>query len=293
LEIIRTIAWMKEIARRARSEQRIIGFVPTMGALHAGHLSLVAYAMQNCDPVFTSIFVNPKQFGPQEDFAKYPRTTEPDAAKFGAARVAALFLPEVAEMYPPGFSTYVNVEGLSDRLEGRTRPGHFRGVTTVVLKLFEIVQPHFAYFGRKDAQQARLIAIMARDLNLDTQIVLGSIVREEDGLAMSSRNAYLRPEERKAAAVLHRALEAARDALRAGERDALQLQQLLRRIIESEPLARIDYAEIVDEQSFELVVRVARPCYALLAVYLGQTRLIDNMLIAPATDDAHELTFDL
>jgi pantoate--beta-alanine ligase len=201
LEIIRTIVWMKEIARRARSEQRTIGFVPTMGALHAGHLSLVAYAMQNCDPVFTSIFVNPKQFGPQEDFAKYPRTTEPDAAKFGAAGVAALFLPEVAEMYPPGFSTYVNVEGLSDRLEGRTRPGHFRGVTTVVLKLFEIVQPHFAYFGRKDAQQARLIAIMARDLNLDTQIVLGSIVREEDGLAMSSRNAYLRPEERKAAAV--------------------------------------------------------------------------------------------
>jgi pantoate--beta-alanine ligase len=293
LEIIRTIAWMKEIARRARSEQRIIGFVPTMGALHAGHLSLVAYAMQNCDPVFTSIFVNPKQFGPQEDFAKYPRMTEPDAAKFGTAGVAALFLPEVAEMYPPGFSSYVNVEGLSDRLEGRTRPGHFRGVTTVVLKLFEIVQPHFAYFGRKDAQQARLIAIMARDLNLDTQIVLGSIVREQDGLAMSSRNAYLRPEERKAAAVLHRALEAARDALRAGERDARQLQQLLRRIVESEPLAKIDYAEIVDEQTFEPVVRVARPCYALLAVYLGKTRLIDNMLIAPARDDAQELAFYL
>ena len=284
---------MKEIARQARSEQRIIGFVPTMGALHAGHLSLVAHAKQNCDPVFTSIFVNPKQFGPQEDFAKYPRMIEPDAAKFGAAGVAALFLPEVAEMYPPGFSTYVNVEGLSDRLEGRARPGHFRGVTTVVLKLFEIVQPHFAYFGRKDAQQARLIAVMASDLNLDTQIVLGPIVREEDGLAMSSRNAYLRPEERKAAAVLHRALEAARDALRAGERDALQLQQLLRRIIESEPLAKIDYAEIVDEQSFAPVVRVARPCYALLAVYLGKTRLIDNMLIAPAKDDAHELVFQL
>jgi len=284
---------MKEIARQARSEQRIIGFVPTMGALHPGHLSLVAYAKQNCDPVFTSIFVNPKQFGPQEDFTKYPRMIEPDAAKFGAAGVAALFLPEVAEMYPPGFSTYVNVEGLSDRLEGRARPGHFRGVTTVVLKLFEIVQPHFAYFGRKDAQQARLIAVMASDLNLDTQIVLGPIVREEDGLAMSSRNAYLRPEERKAAAVLHRALEAARDALRAGERDALQLQQLLRRIVESEPLAKIDYAEIVDEQSFAPVVRVARPCYALLAVYLGKTRLIDNMLIAPAKDAAHELAFQL
>lgn len=293
MEIIRTIAWMKEVARQARAEQRIVGFVPTMGALHAGHLSLVANAKKDCDPVFTSIFVNPKQFSPQEDFAKYPRMLEPDAAKFAGAGVAALFLPEAAEMYPPGFSTYVNVEGLSDRLEGRTRPGHFRGVTTVVLKLLEIVQPHFAYFGRKDAQQARLIAVMARDLNLDTQIILGPIVREADGLAMSSRNAYLRPEERPAAAVLHHALAAARDALRAGERDALQLQQVLRRIIESEPLAKIDYAEIVDAESFEALVRVTCPCYALLAVYLGKTRLIDNMLIVPAENSAHELAFHL
>lgn len=282
---------MKKIARQARSEERVIGFVPTMGALHEGHLSLVANAKTNCHPVFTSIFVNPKQFGPQEDFAKYPRNVDSDAAKFSAAGVAALFLPEAGEIYPPGFATYVNVEGLSDRLEGRTRPGHFRGVTTVVLKLFDIVQPHFAYFGRKDAQQARLIAMMARDLNLDTQIVLGPIVREEDGLAMSSRNAYLRPEERRAAAALHRALSAARDAIRAGERDTLQLQQVMRRVIETEPLAKIDYAEIVDEETFEPILRVSRPCYALLAVFLGKTRLIDNMRIAP--DSAHELTFQL
>jgi pantoate--beta-alanine ligase len=284
---------MKEVARQARAQQRIIGFVPTMGALHAGHLSLVASAKKDCDPVFTSIFVNPKQFSPQEDFAKYPRMLEPDAEKFAGAGVAALFLPEAAEMYPPGFSTYVNVEGLSDRLEGRTRPGHFRGVTTVVLKLLEIVQPHFAYFGRKDAQQARLITVMARDLNLDTQIILGPIVREVDGLAMSSRNAYLRPEERQAAAVLHHALAAARDALRAGERDALQLQQALRRVMESEPLAKIDYAEIVDAESFEAVARVTRPCYVLLAAYLGKTRLIDNMRIEPVKDSSPEFAFHL
>src|ERR1700675_784920 len=293
MEIIRTISWMKETVRQARAENHVVGLVPTMGALHEGHLSLIRRAKADCSRVYASIFLNPAQFAANEDLSKYPRTFEKDVEQLTAAGADVLFAPEAKDIYPAGFRTYVSVEGLSEKLEGKSRPGHFRGVTTVVLKLFEIVQPHFAYFGRKDAQQARLIAIVARDLNLDTQIVLGSIVREEDGLAMSSRNAYLRPEERTAAAVLHRALEAARDALRAGERDALQLQQLLRRIIESEPLARIDYAEIVDEQSFEPVVRVARPCYALLAVYLGKTRLIDNLLIAPATDDAHELTFHL
>src|SRR5271168_2888711 len=214
---------MKETVRQARGENRIIGLVPTMGALHAGHLSLVERAKRDCDPVIASIFVNPKQFGPKEDFAKYPRTLEPDAEKLAASGVGALFLPEATEMYPPGFATYVNVEGLSERLEGRTRPGHFRGVTTVVLKLLEIVQPHFAYFGRKDAQQAKLISTMARDLNLDTEIVLGPIVRESDGLAMSSRSAYLTGEERLAATVLHCALTAAREELAAGERNVMQL----------------------------------------------------------------------
>jgi len=283
---------MKEAARQARAESRVIGFVPTMGALHAGHLSLVSRARRDCDPVIASIFVNPKQFGPQEDFKKYPRTLEKDAEKFAEAGVGALFLPEAAEMYPTGFATYVNVEGLSERFEGRTRPGHFRGVTTVVLKLLEIVQPHFAYFGRKDAQQAKLISTMARDLNLDTEIVLGPIVRESDGLAMSSRNAYLTGEERLAATVLHRALAAAREKLAAGERDAAQLQSSIRRVLDAEPLMKIDYVEVVDADSFEPVVRVTRSSYILLAAYLGKTRLIDNMFME-LREGSGDFTFHL
>jgi pantoate--beta-alanine ligase len=284
---------MKEAARQARAESRIIGFVPTMGALHAGHLSLVARARRDCDPVIASIFVNPKQFSPREDFTKYPRTVKKDAEQFAAAGVRALFLPEAADMYPPGFATYVNVEGLSDRLEGRTRPGHFRGVTTVVLKLLEIVQPHFAYFGRKDAQQAKLISVMARDLNLDAEIILGPIVREDDGLAMSSRNAYLTPEERTAATVLHRALDAAREELTAGERDAMRLQSKIRSVLDAEPCVKIDYVEVVDADSFEPVVRVTRSSYILLAVYLGKTRLIDNLLVEPGEFDSSNFVFHL
>jgi pantoate--beta-alanine ligase len=284
---------MKEAARQARAESRVIGFVPTMGALHAGHLSLVARARRDCDPVIASIFVNPKQFSPREDFTKYPRTVKKDAEQFAAAGVRALFLPEAADMYPPGFATYVNVEGLSDRLEGRTRPGHFRGVTTVVLKLLEIVQPHFAYFGRKDAQQAKLISVMARDLNLDAEIILGPIVREDDGLAMSSRNAYLTPEERTAATVLHRALDAAREELTAGERDAMRLQSKIRSVLDAEPCVKIDYVEVVDADSFEPVVRVTRSSYILLAVYLGKTRLIDNLLVEPGEFDSSNFVFHL
>jgi pantoate--beta-alanine ligase len=284
VETIRTIAWMKEAARQARAESRIIGFVPTMGALHAGHTALVQRAKQECAPVVASIFVNPKQFGPNEDFTKYPRTLEPDSEKFSAAGVDTLFLPEASEIYPTGFRTYVTVEGLSDRLEGRSRPGHFRGVATVVMKLLEIVQPNFAYFGRKDAQQVRIISQMVRDLNLDTEIVVCPIVREPDGLALSSRNAYLSAEERRAATVLHRALEAARAELAAGARDSLQLQSVIRRVLEAEPLAAVDYVQIVDADAFEPVTRMARPCYALLAVFVGKTRLIDNLYIEPAAD---------
>jgi pantoate--beta-alanine ligase len=284
---------MKENARQARAENRIIGFVPTMGALHEGHLALVKRARQDCSNVIASIFVNPKQFGPKEDLAKYPRTLESDMQKLTAANVDSLFLPEPNEIYPPGFSTYVTVEGLSDRLEGRTRPGHFRGVATVVLKLLEIVQPHFAYFGRKDAQQVRIISQMARDLNLDTEIVLHPIVREPDGLAMSSRNTYLNAEERKAATALHRALDATRRELGAGVRDSLQLQSTMRKILEAEPLTRIDYAEIVDAETFEPVVRVARPAYALLAVFVGKTRLIDNLFVEPASDGSEEFSIHL
>jgi pantoate--beta-alanine ligase len=280
---------MKEQARQARAENRIIGMVPTMGALHRGHLALIERAKRECSPVIASIFVNPKQFGPNEDFSKYPRTFESDKEKLEQAGVDALFAPEPAEIYPAGFSTYVDVEGLSDRLEGRSRPGHFRGVATVVMKLLQIVQPNFAYFGRKDAQQSRIITKMARDLNLDTEIVVCPIVREPDGLALSSRNAYLNADERKAATVLHRALGAARSELAAGVRDALQLQADLHRVLGTEKLARVDYAEIVDAESFEPVTRISKPCYLLLAVFVGKTRLIDNLYLEPKSSNSDEL----
>jgi pantoate--beta-alanine ligase len=293
VEIIRTIAWMKEYARGARGEGRGIGLVPTMGALHEGHTALVARARQECSRVIASVFVNPKQFGPKEDYKKYPRDLEKDAKALGGVGVDVLFAPDVADVYPDGFRTYVNVEGISERLEGRSRPGHFRGVSTVVLKLFEIVQPHFAYFGRKDAQQVRIISEMTRDLNLDGEIVVCPIVREADGLALSSRNAYLNAEERKASTVLHRALVAVRSELSAGVRDTMQLQAAMRRIIEAEPLATVDYAEIVSADTFEPVVRVARPSYAVLAVHIGKTRLIDNLLIEPVPQGSEEFVFHL
>ncbi len=283
---------MKEAARQARAESRIIGFVPTMGALHEGHTALVQRAKQECSPVIASIFVNPKQFGPNEDFAKYTRKLESDSEKFSAAGVDSLFLPDAAEIYPSGFRTYVTVEGLSDRLEGRSRPGHFRGVATVVMKLLELVQPHYAYFGRKDAQQVRIISQMVRDLNLDTEIIVCPIVREPDGLALSSRNAYLSADERRAATVLHRALEAARAQLTAGVRDTLQLQTTMRKVIAAEPLATVDYAEIVDADAFEPIMRIARPCYALLAVFIGKTRLIDNLYVG-TVGDSEELAYHL
>ena len=285
METIRSVAWMKEQARAARSDQRVIGLVPTMGALHAGHMALVERAKKCCSPVYTSIFLNPKQFGPKEDLSKYPRPIEADIEKLTAGRVDGLFLPSPAEIYPQGFSTYVTVEGLSERLEGKTRPGHFRGVSTVVLKLLEIVQPHYAYFGRKDAQQVRIIEQMVRDLNLDTEIVVHPIVREADGLAMSSRNAYLDPTERKAATVLYHALQAAQAQTAHGTRNSLQLQETLQKAVAHEPLARLDYAEIVDAETFERIVRISRPSYALLAAYVGKTRLIDNMWIEPVGDE--------
>jgi pantoate--beta-alanine ligase len=284
---------MKEYARASRAEGLVVGLVPTMGALHEGHTALVARAKQDCLRVVASVFVNPKQFGPREDYKKYPRNLEKDAKTLGEAGVDVLFAPEAADVYPDGFRTYVNVEGISERLEGRSRPGHFRGVSTVVLKLFEIVQPHFAYFGRKDAQQVRIIGEMVRDLNLDAEIVICPVIREADGLALSSRNAYLTAEERNAATVLYRALGAARDELSAGVRDAMQLQTTMRRILEDEPLARVDYAEIVSGDTFEPVVRVAKPSYAVLAVFIGKTRLIDNLLIEPASLGSEDLIFHL
>jgi len=276
---------MKEKARSARQEQRIIGLVPTMGALHAGHMALVERAKRECAPVYASIFLNPKQFAATEDLSRYPRPLEADVEKLTTSKVDGLFLPDAAEVYPPGFSTYVSVEGLSEKLEGKSRPGHFRGVSTVVMKLLQVVQAHYAYFGRKDAQQVRIVQQMARDLNLDTEIVVCPIVREADGLAMSSRNAYLGAEERKAATALVRALRAAESEIAADVRDALQLQNAMRKVLQAEPQARVDYAEIVDAETFEPVVRIARRAYALLAVHIGKTRLIDNMLIEPVGDE--------
>ena len=279
MELIHTIDWMKQVARQARTDGRVIGFVPTMGALHAGHLSLIEAARRETSPVVVSIFVNPKQFGPNEDFARYPRTFDADRERLEDSGVDVLFAPSTEEMYPPGFRTVVNVEGLGDRLEGRTRPGHFRGVATVVIRLLEIVSPRFAYFGRKDAQQARIIRQMTSDLALDAEIVVCPIVREPDGLATSSRNAYLSPEERRAAPVLYRALDRARQAIAAGERDSARLIQTLRGVLAAEPLALPDYVEIVDANSLEAVTALRDECLALLAVRIGATRLIDNMLM--------------
>jgi pantoate--beta-alanine ligase len=279
LETIHTIEWMKQVSRQAHAEGRPIGFVPTMGALHAGHLSLVRAARAESQPVIASIFVNPTQFGAGEDFQKYPRTLDRDGKILEDAGVDYLFAPDVANIYPPGFRTWVNVDGLSERLEGKARPGHFRGVATVVLKLLEIVQPHRAFFGRKDAQQARIIRQMARDLHLDSEIVVCPIVREPDGLAMSSRNAYLNPEERLAATILFRALDGARISISRGERDAMRLAAAIREIIRGEPLADLDYAEVVDADTLEQVALLRGECLALLAVRIGKARLIDNLLI--------------
>ena len=275
---------MKQVAAEARRNDRLLGLVPTMGALHEGHLSLVREAKKQCSPVVVSIFVNPKQFGPSEDFQKYPRTLDADRMALENLGVDYVFAPTPEQIYPPGFRTSVAVEGLGDKLEGRSRPGHFRGVTTVVLKLFEIVQPRFAFFGRKDAQQVRIIRQMTGDLDLDTEIVVCPIVREPDGLALSSRNAYLSVSDRRAATVLYRSLDALRREVSAGGRDVVRLLATVRTVIEAEPGVALDYAELVDADSFESVMALRKACYILLAARVGTTRLIDNALIEPASD---------
>jgi pantoate--beta-alanine ligase len=279
VEVIHTVEWMKQVSRQARAEGRLTGFVPTMGALHAGHLSLIEVARRDASPVIVSIFVNPKQFGPSEDYKAYPRDLEGDRQKLEEAGVDFLFAPPLEEIYPPGFRTAVNVEGLADRLEGKIRPGHFRGVATIVLKLLETVAPRFAYFGRKDAQQARIIRQMTADLALDSEIVVLPIMREPDGLALSSRNQYLSPAERKAATVLYRSLSRARRAIEEGERESMRIMTAIRQELADEPLGSADYVEIVDADSFEPIMRLMRTSLVLLAVRFGATRLIDNMQV--------------
>jgi pantoate--beta-alanine ligase len=279
--LVTTAREMTEIAAAARAAGRRTGFVPTMGALHEGHLSLIARARGDCDEVVTSIYVNPLQFGPREDFAAYPRDLERDSALCRDAGVTFLFAPSEGEVHLPDHRTWISVAGLEDVLCGRTRPGHFKGVATVVAKLFAIVQPHAAFFGEKDAQQLRIIRRMVRDLHLGVEIVGCPTVRAADGLALSSRNAYLSPAERAAAPVLHRALAAAAEAARAGERDAARLAAGVRAAIAAEPLARLDYAEAVDDDTLEPVAAIRGRVLLAVAAYFGRARLIDNVVLEP------------
>jgi pantoate--beta-alanine ligase len=279
MRTVATVEELRAVVRAARAGEVVIGLVPTMGAFHEGHLSLMCRARAECGLVVVSLFVNPTQFGPNEDLSRYPRDPERDAALARAEGVDVLFTPSVAEVYRPGFATYVEVERLGDRLCGRARPGHFRGVATVVTKLLHMAQPDRAYFGRKDFQQLRIIQRMVADLDLPISIVPMPIVREPDGLAMSSRNRYLSPQERAAALVLQQSLRAAEAAYAAGERDAAALQEQTAARIRDEPAARLDYAEIVDAETLEPVARLERPALLAVAAYFGRTRLIDNTVI--------------
>lgn len=270
---------MRAACREARRAGRRLGLVPTMGALHAGHLSLVRAARAQCNVVAVSIFVNPLQFGPKEDFSRYPRDLERDRDLLNQERVDLVFAPNAEEMYGRQNSTYVTVEGLSERLCGRSRPGHFRGVTTVVAKLFHIVEPDVAFFGQKDAAQAAIIRKMARDLNFDIQIVVAPTVREPDGLAMSSRNAYLTPEQRKQAIVLHRALMRVQTLADRGERSAAELIRAGEEVIREEPGVKLEYLEVVDPDTLEPVADVSRGALVAVAALAGTTRLIDNILL--------------
>ena len=281
MEIINRRQRMSSVARKIRREQdRTIGLVPTMGALHEGHLSLVREARRMCDVVVVSVFVNPTQFGPGEDYERYPRDLTKDTAHLTDYNVDYIFAPTAEEIYLKGFATYVTVEGLSDQLEGGSRPGHFRGVATIVTILLNTVRPDFAFFGQKDAQQALIIRRLVRDLAFDTEIVILPTVREDSGLAISSRNLYLNSEEQASAAIIHQALSRAKTAYKEGERSASRLEILVRSTIELEPRARVDYVQVVDADSLEHIERIdERPVLIAVAAYIGKTRLIDNVIL--------------
>ncbi|MBI4201770.1 MAG: pantoate--beta-alanine ligase [Chloroflexi bacterium] len=276
MNVITTVAEM--VAARDRLP-RLLGLVPTMGYLHEGHMTLVRQARADCRSVVASIFVNPTQFGPHEDFASYPRDMERDLAMLRNEGVDVVFAPTVEEMYPPGFSTYVNVERITEALEGARRPGHFRGVATIVTKLFTIVRPDKSYFGQKDGQQVAVIKRMTADLALGTEIVVAPTLREPDGLAMSSRNVYLTPAERAAAPMLYRALCRAREMYRGGVRDAKALRDEMMRMISAEPLARVEYISVADAETLQEATTVERPVMVSLAVRFGRATLIDNIII--------------
>ena len=283
MRIVSTIAETRTAVRELRGKNYIysIGFVPTMGALHAGHISLVRAAKAQCDAAVVSIFVNPTQFGPNEDFAKYPRTWEADCALLESEGVDLLFAPDAGEMYPAGASTFVDVEGVSDRLDGASRPGHFRGVSSVVAKLFHIVTPDKAFFGQKDAAQVAVLRRMIRDLDFALELVVCPIVREADGLALSSRNRYLLPKERRQALVLSRALRRVEEQASQGVVEAAALIEDARSVFAEEPEVRLDYCRVVDPETLEDMADISKGALVAVAAFVGTTRLIDNTVIAP------------
>lgn len=279
MKLFTKIVEMQSASRGVRQGGKRLGVVPTMGALHEGHLSLIRAARAACDAVVASIFVNPTQFGPNEDLANYPRSFERDRELLEREQVDFLLAPSIEEMYPAGAVTWVTVDELSGKLDGRSRPGHFRGVTTVVSKLFHIVCPDVAFFGQKDAAQLAIIRRMVRDLNFPVEIVACPIVREPDGLAMSSRNAYLNPEQRKQALVLHRSLIRVKELVEHGESNATKLSQAGREEFANEPAVRLEYFEIVNPDTLDPVANVSKSTLVAVAAYLGTTRLIDNILL--------------
>ncbi len=280
MQIIATVAELQSLTEKLRAEQKMIGFVPTMGALHEGHLNLVRAARAQSDIVIASIFVNPTQFAPHEDLSRYPRDLEGDARRLQPLGVDYLFTPTPAEIYPAGFSTYVTVEGLSELLEGASRPRHFRGVTTVLTILFQLVRPHFVFMGQKDAQQTIIVKKMVQDLRLPTEIIVLPTTREADGLAMSSRNQYLSPTERAAAPVLYRALSHAQKLFANGERNAAKILSALQNLIAAQPQAQIDYIAINDAKTLmPLEGIIENGALISLAVRFGKTRLIDNLIL--------------
>jgi pantoate--beta-alanine ligase len=281
MKVIKTINEMKEIASQTRVAGKTIAFVPTMGFFHEGHLSLMREGRRQGDLLVVSLFVNPTQFSPNEDFKSYPRDFERDRKMAEGVGVDILFTPEVIEMYPPDHQTIVRVEKVTQNLCGRSRPIHFQGVTTVVMMLFEIVTPHVAIFGEKDYQQLITVQQMARDLHMNVKVVGMPTVREADGLAMSSRNTYLLPEERKAALSLHRSLQKANELLQKGERKADRILHEVKGILQSEPLVRIDYVQVCDAYTLQDVERINGDVVVALAAYLGKTRLIDNLVFRP------------
>ncbi|MBA3768036.1 MAG: pantoate--beta-alanine ligase [Acidobacteria bacterium] len=288
MEIINRRQRMSSVSRKVRRQQdRTIGLVPTMGALHDGHLSLVREARRMCDVVVVSVFVNPTQFSPGEDFDRYPRDLTQDAALLTDYNVDYIFAPAPEEVYPKNFATYVTVEGLSEQLEGASRPGHFRGVATVVTILLNIVRPDFAFFGQKDAQQSLVIRRLVRDLAFDTEVVVLPTVREESGLALSSRNTYLNNEEHYAAPVIQRALQRAKQAYKDGERNGARLAGIVRATVETEPRARVDYISVADADTLEKLDKLDdRTVLIAVAAHFGKTRLIDNIVLNRKKDSA-------